>query len=126
MNIERKLKTQNCEGHFYGNTTKLFRFALSVLSFAFPLAIPHVVSAAAAPVLTFTDLVIGPNTGNSDTSHGQVAGADGAIVTVWGKYLGASQGGSQVTFNGTPARVYTWGNATAPADLFTRHKMQMI
>jgi uncharacterized protein (TIGR03437 family) len=77
------------------------------------------------PVILFTDLVSGPATGNSDNSQpGQIADQDGAIVTVWGKYLGTTPG--TVTVGGLPARIYSWGNATGPADLYTRHKMQMV
>jgi hypothetical protein len=79
-----------------------------------------------APLLCFSDLASGPKTGNSDVSLGQTAGADGAIVTVWGKNLGANQGTSKIFVNGTEARVYSWKNATAPADLYTRHLMQMV
>jgi len=79
-----------------------------------------------SPELDFSDLVTGPNTGNTDTSLGQTSGVDGAIVTIWGKNLGSTQGSSQVLFNGTSARVYSWGNAIAPANLYARHHMQMI
>jgi len=45
---------------------------------------------AQAPVLLFTDLASGPATGNSDNSQsGQVAGQDGAIVTVCGERTSA-------------------------------------
>ena len=81
---------------------------------------------AMGPVLCFSDLQSGPRTGNSDTSREQAAGRDGAIVTVWGENLGGSQGDSKVVVNGAEARVYSWGNATAPADLYVRHGMQMI
>lgn len=78
-----------------------------------------------APVLLFTDLVSGPSSGNSDDSQpGQTAGEDGAIVTVWGKHLGTTRGTIRV--GGQTARVYSWANATAPADLFTRHQLQAI
>jgi hypothetical protein len=83
-------------------------------------------SASASPLLCFSDLASGPKTGNTDVSLSQTAGADGAIVTVWGKNLGASQGTSKVFVNGVDAKVYSWRNATTPADLFSRHKMQMI
>jgi hypothetical protein len=77
------------------------------------------------PVILFTDLASGPATGNSDSSQpGQLAGQDGAIVTVWGKYLGTAPG--TITVGGIAARIYSWGNATGPADLYTRHKMQMV
>ena len=80
---------------------------------------------AQAPVILFTDLVSGPATGNSDSSQpGQLAGQDGAIVTVWGKNLGTTPG--TITVGGIAARVYSWGNATGPADLYTRHQMQMV
>jgi hypothetical protein len=79
------------------------------------------------PYLCFTDLTSGPSTGNGDTSQpGQVANKDGAIVTLWGKHLGSSQGRSQVIISGMEARVYRWGDAKAPADLSTHQGMQMI
>ena len=81
---------------------------------------------AAQPVLCFSDLASGPKSGNSDTSLGQAEGENGAIVTVWGKNLGTTQAGSKVFGNGVEARVYSWGDATAPADLSARHQMQMI
>jgi hypothetical protein len=78
------------------------------------------------PVLYFSDIVSGPKTGNSDTSNGR-SGQDGAIVTIWGRNLGETQGNSVVDLNGVEAAsYYSWGNATAPADLFTYHQMQMI
>lgn len=81
----------------------------------------------APPRLMFSDLESGPRKGNSDTSLGQVSGANGAIVTIWGRKLGDSQGDSIVTVNGAQARsVYFWGNAEAPANLFKRHRMQMV
>ena len=82
------------------------------------------VTVAGAPALMFTDLVSGPSTGNSDNSQtGQTAGQDGAIVTVWGKNLGTS---GSISVGGVSARIYSWGNATAPANLLVRHGMQMI
>ena len=83
-------------------------------------------ASADVPLLCFSDLASGPKTGNTDNSLGQSAGQDGAIVTLWGKNLGESSGGSRVFANGAEARVYCWTNATAPADLFTRHGMQMV
>src|SRR5215470_3222809 len=50
------------------------------------------VSAPAAPVLYFTDLAGGPRSGNGDTSKGQSAKQNGALVTVWGANLGTSRG----------------------------------
>lgn len=81
---------------------------------------------ANAPVLFFSDLVGGPRTGNSDTSGGR-SGQDGAIVTIWGRNLGSTQGSGKVYVNGAEAAsYYYWGNATAPADLYTYHQMQMV
>lgn len=78
-----------------------------------------------APVLLFSDLASGPRSGNSDDSQpGQTAGVDGAIVTVWGKRLGTTTG--RIRVGGVDARIYAWGNATAPADLSSQHGMQMV
>jgi hypothetical protein len=76
-----------------------------------------------APVLYFSDIISGPKTGNTDTSRGQTAGQDGAIVTVWGRHLDSAR----VYCNGAEAAYYYLrGNATQPADLYTFHRMQMI
>jgi len=81
---------------------------------------------ALEPVLYFSDITSGPKTGLGDGK------GSGAIVTVWGVNLGASQGTSQVYVGGVPASyVYYWGNAdrtgaSGPADLYTYHKMQTI
>ncbi len=84
---------------------------------------PITPSSNGGPLLLFTDLVNGPNTGNSDTSKG----AGGAIVTVWGRSLGSSQGGSTVKIGNVDAPVYEWRNASGPAaDMYTRHGMEMI
>jgi hypothetical protein len=99
----------------------MLRHGLWLLVFQFSLCF-----AAQPPVLNFSDLTSGPKTGNTDTSLGQTSGTDGVIVTVWGTNLGATQGSSKVFVNGAEARVYSWGNATAPADLYTRHHLQMI
>ena len=47
---------------------------------------------AQAPVLFFSDLTSGPNTGGE--------GNNGAYVTVFGNFLGSSQGGSTITVGG--------------------------
>src|SRR4051794_9436066 len=99
----------------------MLRHGLWLLVFQFSLCF-----AAQPPVLNFSDLTSGPKTGNTDTSLGQTSGTDGVIVTVWGTNLGATQGSSKVFVNGAEASVYSWGNATAPADLHTRHHLQMI
>src|SRR5690349_17437592 len=43
---------------------------------------------AIAPVLFFSNVTSGPNTGNGDASLGQIPGQDGALVTIWGAHLG--------------------------------------
>ena len=96
-----------------------------------PMSAPGV-SSLSAPVLYFTDLASGPRSGNGDTSRGQSANRDGALVTVWGQNLGTSQGTSTITLGGVaPAAIYYWGNATAPncgaATLFNAYqKLQCI
>jgi hypothetical protein len=83
-------------------------------------------TAATDPVLYFSNITNGPKSGNSDTSDGR-SGLDGAIITIWGHNLGGAQAGSKVFANGVEAAsYYTWGNATAPADLYTYHQMQMV
>ena len=85
---------------------------------------------AAGPVLNFSDFTVGPKTGNTDISLGQVSGQDGAIVTVWGTGLGSAQGSSQISLGGVPAtNVYYWGNAVAPyspADMYSAQGMQEV
>ena len=87
---------------------------------------PAPITAATDPVLHFSDITSGPKSGNSDTSDSR-SGLDGAIVTIWGHNLGGAQAGSKVYANGVEAAsYYSWGNATAPADLYTYHQMQMV
>ncbi len=82
--------------------------------------------AANDPVLYFSDITSGPRTGNTDVSLGQVSGQDGAIVTIWGRNLGAP-GTATVYCNGVPAAFYyARENATRPANLYTYHRMEMI
>ena len=76
-----------------------------------------------APILYFSDIVSGPRTGSSDTSLGQTAGQDGAIVTIWGRNL---ENAEVYCNDATAATYYFRGNATQPANLYTFHKMQMI
>jgi hypothetical protein len=81
---------------------------------------------AALPVLNFSDIDSGPNTGNTDGL------GSGAIVTIWGNNLGTSQGSSRVYVGGVEAAyIYYWKNADGtlpggPADLKTYHRMQEI
>ena len=56
------------------------------------LSVPCFAASSPPPRLFFSDLMSGPRSGNSDTSLGQAAGLDGAIVSVWGAFLGKSQG----------------------------------
>src|SRR5262249_12779926 len=89
-------------------------------------------SSTPSPVLYFTDLASGPRSGNGDTSKGQIANQDGALVTVWGETLGPSRGASTIPLGGvTPTAIYYWGNAPPPAcgaaTLFnTYQKLQCI
>lgn len=86
---------------------------------------------AAAPVLAFSDLVSGPDTGLGDNR------GSGVVVTVWGQHLGSSQGSSTIEFCDSaricraPAHLYYWKNAdgqapSGPANLFESHGMQEI
>ena len=78
-------------------------------------AVPEAAAASPPPRLFFSDLDSGPKSGNTDTSLGQTAGQDGAIVSVWGAFLGRAQGDSKVLLNGVEAaRIYYWGEAVAP------------
>ena len=87
---------------------------------------PAAAMADSDPVLYFSDISSGPKSGNSDTSGGRT-GVDGAIVTIWGRNLGSTQGSSRVYANESEAAsYYSWGNSTAPADLYTYHQMQMV
>jgi hypothetical protein len=79
------------------------------------------------PVLCFTDLISGPSKGNTDNSQtDQIASVDGAIVTMWGAHLGSSKNDNEVYVGDAKARIYFWGDATVPADLFSIHKLQKI
>ena len=86
---------------------------------------------ASTPVLNYSDLISGPDTGLGDGL------GSGVIVTVWGQNLGHSQGSSRVSFtdsSGTErnaAHVYYWKNAdgqlpSGPANLYASHDMQEI
>jgi hypothetical protein len=92
----------------------------------FFLVFPSISFAAPIPVLNFSDIDSGPKTGNSDGI------GSGAIVTIWGNYLGSTQGSSKVYVGGVEATaIYYWKNADGqlpggPSDLYTYHKMQEI
>jgi len=101
---------------------KFFITAFTIMAL---LMVSTVKSYALESVLYFSDITSGPGTGNTDGK------GDGAIISVWGVNLGASQDDSQIYVGGAAASyVYSWGNATAgangPADLYTYHKMQEI
>lgn len=86
---------------------------------------------AQAPKLNFSDLTNGPSTGLGDGL------GSGAIITLWGQYLGSSKGNSNVYFTDASgkkrlvAHHYYWRNADgnlpgAPANLYESHAMQEI
>jgi hypothetical protein len=79
------------------------------------------------PVLCFSDLVGGPNSGSTESSPGGPAAGDGAIVTVWGFNLGTGGGDDKLYCNGAEASFYYyWGPAMSAANLASSHGMQMI
>jgi len=83
-----------------------------------------------APIVAFTDLITGPDTGLGDGF------GSGVIVTVWGQRLGSVQGTNTIKFcdSGGTCRapyVYYWKNAdgtlpSGPANLYESHGMQEI
>ena len=86
---------------------------------------------AATPVLNFSDIVSGPDTGLGDGL------GSGAIVTIWGNNFGSTQGASKIYFADSgntkreAAHIYYWKNADGlapggPANLYESHKMQEI
>lgn len=84
-------------------------------------------TSSTSPFLYFSDLKIGPRLGNSDTSLGQTAGENGAIVSVYGRNL---SGNVTITMGGAVVEhVYYKGPAEppySPANLFLSHLMDMI
>jgi hypothetical protein len=82
--------------------------------------------AASDPVLYFSDITSGPRTGNTDVSRGQVSGQHGAIVTIWGRNLGAPGAVTVYCNDAVAASIYVHENATGRADLYAYHRMQMI
>lgn len=81
------------------------------------------------PVLRFSDLISGPDTGLGDGL------GSGVVVTVWGQGLGETEG--RVVFTDAAgathdaAHVYYWKRAdgalpSGPADLWSSHRMQEI
>lgn len=85
----------------------------SLRSLAIILAILATIGAVKAvgqtppPVIFFTDITAGPNSGGEN-----VSGTAGAYVTIYGNFFGATQGNSTVTQNGANCgRVVLWGGA---------------
>jgi hypothetical protein len=63
--------------------------------------------AVTTPVIFFTDLDSGPNSGGESVSS-----FAGSYVTVYGNNFGATQGGSTITWNGLSClRVVSWGTS---------------
>src|SRR5262244_3845068 len=59
------------------------------------------------PVIFFTDLTFAPNSGGETVSS-----YSGAYVTIYGNFLGTSQGNSTVTWNGSSClRIVSWGTS---------------
>lgn len=85
---------------------------------------------ATSPILHFSDLVSGPDTGIGDEV------GSGVIVTIWGQHLGDSQGASTIVYKDSGdvernAHVYYWKRAdgqlpSGPSNLYASHGMQEI
>ena len=101
----------------------------------FSVTFPNVVGVI--PALNFSDITSGPKTGNTDGAGGLTSAQHGAIVTIWGNYLGSPQGTSKIYImdsmgiKSEVAHYYYWKHANGqlpggPADLSTYHKMQEI
>ena len=99
------------------------------ISLAF-LLFPMLTYGQSDPVIHFTDLISGPDTGLGDSL------GSGVIVTVWGQNLGDTQGTSTIIFknsagvSNTPY-VYYWKRADGqlpggPSNLYESHRMQEI
>jgi hypothetical protein len=88
----------------YGNLSKL---SLSILAFILPAVCAPKAAAQTTPppVLFFTDITNGPNSGGES-----VSGFAGAYVTIYGNSFGTTQGSSSITLNGSNCgRVVSWG-----------------
>jgi hypothetical protein len=91
----------------------------------------HLTAHANDPILRFSDLISGPDTGLGDGS------GSGVIVTVWGQFLGDFQGDSKISFVDSAGQerdaafVYYWKRAdgqlpSGPSNLYASHRMQEI
>ncbi len=106
-----------------------YRFLVSLL-FCVSGLISNMAVASSSPILNFSDLISGPDTGLGDGL------GSGVIVTVWGQHLGSSQGSSVIEYCDSArvcrtGHVYYWKNAdgalpSGPADLYKSHRMQEI
>ena len=106
---------------------KLLRVPLTALLLSIFTAQAH----SLEPVLNFSDLISGPDTGLRD---GQ---GSGVIVTIWGQHLGSNQATSTLTFTDvtnkefSSPKIYYWKDANGqlpggPANLYESHSMQEI
>lgn len=90
------------------------RLKFTVASLFLLLVIP--VSTFAAPVIFYTDIVSGPNTGGENNN--------GTYLSIFGKGFGTSRGTSTVTINGIEVAAYKqWG---APSKVYDSHGIQVI
>ncbi len=77
-------------------------------------------SSTGGPVVLFSDLTVAPNSGWSSENPSR-----GAVVTIWGRNLGAARGESHVTVNGTDLitdgdYAEPWGEAGRPIPFLQR------
>lgn len=111
-------------------SNKISRIGWFSKSFVSLLLLLFVTSLCAEPVLNFSDLISGPDTGLGDSE------GSGVIVTIWGQNLGNEQSISTIKFkdsadNILTPKVYYWKRADGnlpggPADLYSSHYMQEI
>src|SRR3990172_5337954 len=73
-------------------------------------------SAWAAPIIFYTDILNGPNTGGENNN--------GIYLSIFGKGFGATRGTATVTINGTEVATYKqWG---AQSRVYSSHGIQVI
>jgi hypothetical protein len=112
---------------------KFFIILLFFFEVALAQGAPELLPISTQSFLHFTDIDDGPSTGLGDGL------GSGAIVTVWGSGLGASQGEGQVWFKDSiggvkeSSYIYTWDHADGdsdgsggPANLYDSHKLQEV
>ena len=81
---------------------RAFLLVLLITSLSTP-----IVRSANGPVIFFTDLQSGPNSGGES-----VSGFAGAYVTLYGNFFGATQSSSSVTLGSNCLRVVSWGTSS--------------